>query len=252
MNRLKQTGLVVAAMCSGCALLIGSAWMAERSAAQSYGPAVGNAAPRTNQHSSNNGDDYPSNGSEPHRDPIPDGESVWEDYDDIQDSPRYRNRPGNYPALLTVYDFVDGQYQIKPEVRRVAFPLFMNSSTPFKDEAALKTRLDAEDESARKSGRKKHNKARQYNFTIKELVFLEIPDLTAINWNEIDGVMEKNEQKMFGKVSEAHKGRALLVRLKMHLESLQSEKIEGAEEKSYFWLLLVLDQGAWKVVWFDK
>lgn len=257
MNRLKQTGLIVTAMCVGCVLLIGSAWMAERPAAQSYGPAVGNtpSGPYENLPHSNKGDDYPENsphGVEPERKPIPEGESVWEDYDDVQDSPRFKERPGNYPALLTIYDFLDGQYQVKPEFRRVAFPLFLNSSTPIADEATLKSQVGAAEDSARQRGKKLRNKERRYNFIVKELLLLEIPDLTAISWNEVDGVMEKSKQKMFGKVSEAHKGRAQLVRLKMHLESLRSDKIEGSEEKSYSWLLLVFDGSEWKVVWYDK
>ncbi len=251
MNRLNQTGLVVGAICVGCLLLIGSAWMAERSAAQSYGPAVGNApaGPRKNQPYNDAGE--PQSNSPP-RDPIPDDESVWEDYKNLEKSPRFKDRPGNYPALFALYDFIDGMYQVRPEYRSVGFPLYFDGGDPaIESKQSLDKKVSEYEESIRKSGTKKRNKIRQYNLVIKELHFIDLDEGVPLPPLNESKLTERRDARVT-EIRRRHTGHVLLVRALEEFQSLESKKIEGGEEGNYHWYMLALTKEGWKVVWYDK
>ena len=250
MNRSKQTVLIFAAMCVGCVLLIGSAWMAERSAAQSYGPASGNApaGPRKNQPYNDAGE--PQSNSPP-RDPIPEDESVWEDYKDLEKSPRFKDRPGNYPALFALYDFIDGLYQVRPEYRSVGFPLYFDGGdAPIESRQSLDKEISENEDRIRKSGSKKKNKFRQYNLVLKELFFIDLEEGAPLPPLNESKLTERQDARVT-EIRRRHTAHVLLIRSLETHQSLQSTKIEGGEG-SYIWYMLALTKEGWKVVWYDK
>lgn len=211
---------------------------------------VNGGAPQDNQPLDS--DDYPDNGSRTQRDPIPEGESVWEDYDDIQDSPRYKDRPGNYQALFALYDFLEGQYQVQPEYRQAGFPLYIGGNDPpIETKEDLETMYKQFENKIRASGRKKKNKIRQFNIDLKEIRLFDLHSGADLPPRAETKLTEKQEVRVL-EIRRRHDGRGLLIRSIEQHPALQSDKIEGTLDGSYYWYMLVRSDGVWKVVWFPK
>lgn len=248
MNRLKQTVLIVAAMCVGCALLIGSAWMAEGSAAQSFGPSVGNspAGPRKNQPAGNRAKDIFDN--TPELEPLPESESAWKDYDlkDLDNAKRLPQRPGNYLALATLADFIDGLYQVAPEYRRLAFPFMEEEEITLTAEEWAEGLKDR-DKRIREGGEAKTNKVRQYNICLESLKFYDLPPGETITDFDAIGLKGAKPER-FKQVRKWHPEYSVLCHFVWRLESLQSDKIEKGDG---YWVYIANKKGEWKVCWFD-
>lgn len=255
MNRLKQTGLIVAAMCVGCLLLIGSAWMAEQSAAQSYGPAVGNApaGPRKNQPYSNNGDDYPDNSprsAEPERKEIPADESIWEDVSEseFKNKSLLLERPGNYLVLRAVFDFLDGIRAVEPRMPPLEFP-FQKDSKVWNSQDEINVANAKEEVEARTKGVKLQNKWRRYNFRIQSLEIRELSD--GQDALADSSFLDKHDNERMATVRSRHKGRLVVAKAMLFLDSLDSREPRD-ETAGRMIFAFVLRNGEWKMVWFDK
>lgn len=172
---------------------------------------------------------------------VKDANKGWVDYDDLTETERLKERPGNYQVLGAVSDFFDRMYRIRPDYSQCAYPLQEDSKTFTNQEEADK-RLDA--------GRHK-NKLRQYNINIKSL--------TVYDAGEMDHSAELRKklgnprmQDRFLAVRKRHPGRAVVVLLDRELHSLQSKKIEGGGPDDQKVLYLVRSKECWRVAWIDN
>ncbi|MGH7222973.1 MAG: hypothetical protein ACRELF_07085, partial [Gemmataceae bacterium] len=145
-----------------------------------------------------------------------DANKGWVDYDDLKETERLKERPGNYQVLGAVSDFFDRIYRIRPDYSQCAYPLQQESKTFTNLEEAEKW-LD--------KGRRK-NKLRQYNINIKSLSVHDAADMERSA--ELRKKLGKRfMQDRFLAVRKRHPGRAVVVLLDLELHSLQSKKIEG-------------------------
>lgn len=253
MNKLMmQVGGVVAAV-TIFALLAGVGYLTQIGLTQTFGPSApaSNAPPRKqpsrNRAYSNWVD---SNQPEEEREPIPEGESVWEDYDDssFKNKDRLANRPGNMQVVKKVGEFFEGMYLVEPDYADLAFP-YNNNGKRIETAEAYEAANAAWEQKRRDDGRKERNKFRSYNVVIHKLTLLNLAEgeTSPPNPAEYGFNLERLES-----VRKDHKERCCLVLIRATLESLQSEKIEGDESDADFVLCYVMKADGWKLVWFEK
>lgn len=173
-----------------------------------------------------------------------DSSKGWVDYDaaDLTQKDRLKQRPGNYPILAALSEFLDDWYRVRPDYSRCAFPFQDNSKT-------FQTLEDVEkflDERA-KGGRAPKNKLRQFNINVSGLSVYD-PDKALQSPEILKKVGSKSQQDRLAAVRKAHPGRAVLVLADLELESLQSSKVEGGGPTI---LYLIHAGGRWKVAWID-
>lgn len=165
----------------------------------------------------------------------------WVDYDDLKETERLKERPGNYQVLAAVSDFFDRAYRIRPDCSRDAYPFQQDSKTFAKREEAERW-LDAH---------KGKNKLRQYNINIKSLSVYDAGEME--NSPELRKKLGKQfMQDRFVAVRKRHPGRAVVVLIDLDLYSLQSKKIEAGSLDDPIVLYLICVKDGWRVAWFDK
>ena len=245
-NVMKQVAGVVAAV-TIFALLAGVGYITQVGMSQTFGPAD---PPRENRRTGLSNKAY-GNGWEEERDPIPEGESVWEDHDDLDQEDRLADRPGNFEVVSLVGEFFRSVYQVRPDFEHVAYPYQSDSKVWETKELHDAATAEAEAE-ARKTGRKEKNKLRSYNVVIHKvtLVNLKEGESGIPNATELGVSMSKIER--LGEVRERHPERCVVTLLRVGLESLQSDKVEGDRSDSDMILCWVKKPEGWKLVWFEK
>lgn len=165
----------------------------------------------------------------------------WVDYNDLKETERLKERPGNYQVLGAVSNFFDGSYQIRPDPSQCAYP-YQEDSKTFANREEVEKWLDAH---------KGKNKLRQYNINIKSLSIFDAGEM------ERSPALRKklgnqNMQDRFVAVRKRHLGRAVVVLLDLDLYSLQSKKIEEGSLDDPIVLYLIRVQDDWRVAWFEK
>ncbi|HMC66452.1 MAG TPA: hypothetical protein VKI65_16070 [Gemmataceae bacterium] len=163
----------------------------------------------------------------------------WVDYDDLDQTERLKERPGNYQILGAISEFYDAMYRVRPDYSRCAFPFYEDSKRFNNLEEIHKWWDDwAKDRAVAR------NKLRQFNIEIKSFSAYD-PDEVSKSPQLLKKLPHKTDQERFAKVRKDHPGRAVLVLLKEELRSLQSKKIEEGDGILY----LVHSGGRWKVAW---
>lgn len=238
----------------GVSLLVGL--MGVGYLAQTFGPAQFNEpAPRRNQARSNYAyaNDGPHYSNEPmERKPIPEGESVWEDYpaEDLKPK-RLPDRPGNFEVITLVGQFYEGRYQVEPRYTgHAAFPLWL-ASDRFESDEEFQAKRQVDDETRRERGRKQKNKLRQYNVIISELKLQRFASGESAVTNPKENGVTQTDLETFAAVRKAHPERCYLVLVDVQLESLQSDKVEGGGAAAEI-LCYVHKADGWKLVWWRK
>ncbi|MBK8205438.1 MAG: hypothetical protein IPK87_01470 [Planctomycetes bacterium] len=133
----------------------------------------------------------------------------------------------------------------------IAYPFNNNGSRvkTAEDDSTENTMLEEE---ARREGRKKKNKLRQYSVVIHKLTLFELNHGESSLINPKDhGITEQNIER-FLSVRKDHPERCCLVLVRAGLESLQSKKIEGDASDADMILCYVMKADGWKLVWFEK
>lgn len=220
--------------------------------AQTFGPAQFNEpAPRRNQARSNYAyaNEGPRYSNEPmERKPIPKGESVWEDYpaEDLDNTKRLPDRPGNFEVVKKVGEFFEGIYGVQPNYKDVAYPFRQNGE--FVTEGQT---LENWDGKSWREGKARRNKLRQFNLVIHKLTMLEfsLGESAVANPEGYGNV--KRLKEVFPEVRKHHPERCCLVLIRASAESLQSDKIEGNASDSDLILCYVKKDTGWKLVWFE-
>jgi hypothetical protein len=162
----------------------------------------------------------------------------WEDYKDLKETERLRERPGNYQILGAISEFLDNSYKLQPDLNPCIYPLQLDSKTLANREEAEKW-LDR---------LKPRNKFRSYNLNIKSLFVHDAGEMERSE--ELRKKLGKQYvQDLFLAVRKRHPGRAVVVLLDLELHSLQSKKIEAGDP---IILYLVHSKNRWRVAWFDK
>jgi len=257
MNKMwTQVGLTVLGV-SVLAALMGVGYLAQTAFGQNFGPPQFNEpAPRRNQARSNyaSGNDAYRYSNEPmERKPIPADESVWEDYpaDDLDNEKRLPSRPGNFEVVKMAGDFLEGVYQVEPELRGAGFPFLSNGTL-----IASREEFDRQNKEAaakrRESGSKQKNKFRQYNLVVHRITLQDVAPGSASVTNPAELGITERALDRFAEVRKTHAERCVLVLMRMGMESLQSDKIEGDRSDSDFILCYVKKPEGWKLVWFEK
>jgi hypothetical protein len=171
---------------------------------------------------------------------------AWAEPDDLVELDRIEWRPGNYAAIGAVVGYLNGAYELRPVLRNVIYPMVLNG-TLYEKESQFEDSL-RRIESEREEGRSPQNKLRSYvlNFQQLQLVNLKTGDDT-LGMQTMEGV-DGDVLEHFHKARSFHSGKAVLIRAKIHSESLQSPKIEGDEPNSFEWFLVVHEEnGGWYV-----
>jgi hypothetical protein len=165
----------------------------------------------------------------------------WVDYDDLKETERLKERPGNYQVLAAVSDFFDQAYRIRPDCSRDAYP-FQSDSKTFANREEAERWLDAH---------KGRNKLRQYNINIKSFSVYDAGEMERSP--ELRKKLGKQfMQDRFAVVRKRHPGRAVVVLLDLDLYSLQSKKIEEGSLDNPIVLYLIHAKDGWRVAWFEK
>ncbi len=252
-----QVGLIVLGV-SVLAALMSVGYLAQTAFGQTFGPQQYNA-PQPKRKPANNNTGYAGNeayrsSNEPtERKPIPADESVWEDYpaEDLDNEKRLPNRPGNFEVIKMAGDFLEGAYQVEPELRGVAFPFNSNGTVIASREEFDRKNEDAEAK-RRDSGIKQKNKLRQYNLVVHRITLQDVAPGSGSVTNPTEFGITEHKLDRFASVRKTHTERCVLVLMRMGMESLQSDKIEGDTSDSDFILCYVQKADGWKLVWFEK
>ena len=185
----------------------------------------------------------------PKRDPIPDDEPLWEDYDtaEFKNTKRLQNRPGNFEVITLIGQFFEGMYEVEPSFDAVAYPLQTDSKVIESAEQ------DAEFErAARAAGRVQRNKVRSYNLVFHKVTLLNFEQGDSVVTNAADLGVTPRHLERFAEVRKRHPERCVLSLMNVSWESLQSDKIEANRSDADFILCWVLKEDGWKLVWIEK
>jgi hypothetical protein len=173
--------------------------------------------------------------------PAPDPNRGWVDYDNLNQTERLKERPGNYQALATITDFLDGIHQVRPAFRSCAYPLQL-------DRELVESAKDMEkglDDLAEKGANQ--NKLRKYNIRVRSL---SLHNAERFGKSLSFKKLHESERKRFAEVRKRHPGRAVVALVHADLESLRSPKVEADEDPYMFYL--VWQKGRWLVVWYNR
>lgn len=251
MNKLMmQVGGVVAAV-TIFALLAGVGYLTQIGLTQTFGPSApaSNAPPRKQPNRNRAYSNWvDSNQPEEEREPIPEGESVWQDYpeEDLDYEPRLPNRPGNFEVLAAVARFLEGQYAVEPDYPDLAFPCWDHAKKydSVEDFEKYWEKLEAKD---RERGEHRTNTLRQYNVELVMMSFVNIAAGSTELPNFASYGMSQTDLDRFVEMRVAHKERCVLVLVTADLESLQSQKVESITVKDPLKLFFVRKPDGWKL-----
>lgn len=172
---------------------------------------------------------------------------------EVTNQERAQRSPGNYQALTVIGQFTDGIREKRPQLNGAAFP-FQFDSDIYASQAEYDDIMAGMEKNADKPG-SLQNKFRSYNFNVREIRFYELEANADQPANAESCGLNRRGLERLKAVRARHSERAVLVRLDMLFESLQSTKVEGVGKDGsiyWRWLLLVKKEGDWRVVWFDK
>jgi hypothetical protein len=257
MNKIAvQVGTIVGAV-AVFAMLVSVGYFTQIGISQTFGPEPAPDNPREAGNQPYRNRAYRGNaarsGNSAPRDPIPEGESVWEDYalESLDNGERLKDRPGNFEVLTMIGRFFESVYQVEPLFDDVAYPLQQGSGV-----VASKEEGDAEYERrmrrAREAGRKERNKARSYNFVIHKVTLQDFKHGEDSITNPVSLGVDLRKVDRFIQVRKAHPERCVLAMIRMSWESLQSDKVEFNRSDSDIILCWVKKDDGWKLVWFEK
>lgn len=240
--RARLTALGVGAL----ALLMGVGYLAEKGFGQLYAPiASANEPPPSNRSRWDN--------SPQPRNPIPDRESIWEDYPDssLTNKARLSERPGNFELLKKVGQFFEDIYAVEPTMKELAFPFYHEDGTSRSSEAAEKA-AKAKEAQWRAEGSKQQNGMRRYNIVIRRATFLRFAAGESSITNPAEyGLNDKRIDK-FSMLRKDHPERCWLVLVRAAWESLQSDKVEFDNREADFIFCYVWKPEGWRLAWFEK
>ncbi|MCA8910602.1 MAG: hypothetical protein KDB82_02770 [Planctomycetes bacterium] len=252
---MKIAGVVVAVVVF--AMLSAVGYLTQVGFSQTFGPSDPSAEgnfPQRHLHRSNVSPSNSYGEDEPGPEPIPEGESVWEDYDakDLDNEKRLPDRPGNFEVIAKVGEFWEAMYQIDPDYNDVAYPLCWNHEW-YQTKEEQDADEAADEAKYRKSGRKHKNKLRQFNVVMHKLTFLNLKEGESGIPNFADRGLTEVEVDEFAEVRKKHPERCVVVLIRAGLESLQSNKIEGDNSDADFALCWVKKKdNGWKLVWMSR
>jgi hypothetical protein len=172
-----------------------------------------------------------------------DANKGWVDYDDLDEVERLKERPGNYHCLTAVVQFLENVHAVRPNYRECAFPLQLDSRT-YEDVEQIEKALDER----ATAGRRPKNKLRQFNIRIRSL---SIHDAEAFVNSPHYKRLHSLTTKRYDMVRKRHPGQGVVVLVYADLESLQSPKVERADDDPLI-LYFVQDRRHWRVAWFEN
>ncbi len=177
---------------------------------------------------------------------------AWGD-PEVTNKERAQHWPGNYQVLTVIGQFIDGIREKRPQLKCAAFP-FQFDSGVYASQAEYDDMMADMEKKADKPG-SLQNKFRSYNFNVREIRLFELEPKADLPANAESCGLDKRSLERLKAVRVKHPERAVLARLDMLFESLQSDKIEGIGRNGqvyWKWLLLVKKESEWRVVWFEK
>ena len=243
----------------GFGLLAGMAYMAH---AESFGPGE---VP-----TSNDPDGRPPRGNtagerklESKPEPIPEGESIWEDVpeEEITRKDLAKLRPGNFGVLEAVADFLGGFSADEPEFRRLAFPFWqevLSIRTSSEGEREVTVEIEVAqnldefmqpmrefEEQTRKRGKKQHPPYREQVLILERVDVRDFaPGETEFS-NPTDIGLTDRHAQTFKEVRKSHPEHCCIVRLTGRSEKVTSD----ASSTTDMYLCLVRKPEGWRICW---
>ena len=204
---------------------------------------------------STNSGDYENRPSNPRRSntpDIPEEVPLWEDFtaEEITQRDRLKARPGNFACLEVISNFFVGLTDVQPSLIGVAYPCgFAGYEVGNESEAEI--RLRDLGRSSQKDGIFR-NSVRLRNLFITSMDFLELKnglkDTAATDAFKISG---NDAHSLRNTLGAQHKEQALLVRVHMRIEMLDSDQIENNDVGGAL-VALVRKANGWHVVYFSN
>ncbi|MEZ5992088.1 MAG: hypothetical protein R3E76_07025 [Planctomycetota bacterium] len=197
------------------------------------------------------------------RKPIPEDESIWEDVPETEltNGERLKSRPGNFEALATLLEFVEGTVRVEPKFLNLAFPfrqerVILSSKDDEEPETRVEIEVVASEEDfkarfgeiearTRKRGKKRQNSTRKRNLFIERLEVLDFAPEEAELVGADDFGLTEDQVAAFGDLRKDHPEQCCLVKLTMRMESLDSDRT--STDDSVF--CLVRKPNGWKICW---
>jgi hypothetical protein len=164
----------------------------------------------------------------------------WVDQDNLTQTERLKERPGNFQVLAAIYEFFEGCYSVRPDYSRCAFPLQLDATMHLTWDDLQK---ELDEQTA--NGERPKNPLRKYNVQIRGV---SIHDAEKFSTSDEFKKLRDFEQKKFTDVRKRHPGRAVIAFVQADLESLKATKVESGQMILY----LVFAKNRWQVAWYNK
>ena len=182
------------------------------------------------------------------RDPIPEGESVWKDWEDKDYINQKRHlRPGNYEVLEALMETLRGWHAVEFKQGPLAFP-YWQEDDKYESQEAYDRKQARKEDRAREGGEYLRNPLRLSNFEIQDLMVITLEEGESdLPGHESFGMSDK-EFERFKTVRATHPERCALVLLNMDLHSMVSADVRKAKPGNPLRLTYVKKSDGWKLV----
>jgi hypothetical protein len=248
MNSVTKQVIGVVAAVTIFAILGSVGYLVQVGFTQTFGPGNTPSAGNVPSRSRGNNADSGRYTNEP-RDPIPEDESVWEDFDEVyfKNKERAELRPGNFEVLQAFSETLAAMKAVKKSYGPMAFPFWEEEETwaTQQDWDADEARSDAR---ARETGEHRRNILRLFNLEVKNVQLITLEAGKSDLAGRAEFGMSDKEFEHFKEVRKAHPERCVLVLLEMDLMSLESNVINEAKAGNPTRMVYVKKSDGWKIV----